>query len=274
MVGVRDAAPIGVIHYNFPNYSMEDFLSYAEKTGFGYVELQVNDVWDEELPFARAEEEARKLRQALDTHGLKVSALASRNDFVQLEPNVVRGEAERMEKVCDLAGILGTNTLRTEGGRPKDSVPESQWVEAISMCLTACLDFVEDRDFYLAVDNHGLATNDGDRQVAIFERVGSKHVGANMDVMNYRWFGHDLETVYRFYDLIAPFTFHSHMKDGFGSRENYVCMPLGEGELDMERAIDALKKVGYRGVWCVEYEGKEEPAVGYRKGLEYLRAHI
>jgi sugar phosphate isomerase/epimerase len=61
------------------------------------------------------------------------------------------------------------------------------------------------------------------------------------------------------------------MKDGFGSREKYVCMPLGEGELDLKRAIRALKGAGYDGVWCVEYEGRDDPAIGYRKGLEYLR---
>jgi len=271
---MRNNAKFGLIHYNFPEYTMEDFLSYAERTGFKYVELQISDVWDERSPVSEGEREARKLSESLESHGLKVSALAAGNDFIQLDPKVIASQAERMENICGIADLLGANTIRTEGGRPKQSVPEDQWVEAISACLKACLDFVEDQDFYLALDNHGLATNDGDRQVAIFEAVGSKHVGANMDVMNYRWFGHDLKTVYRFYRLVAPYTLHTHMKDGFGSRENYVCMPLGEGELDLSKAIGALKEAGYEGVWCVEYEGKEDPAVGYRKGLEYLRKHV
>ncbi len=274
MSEAKDEKAIGLIHYNFPNYSMEDFLSYAEKTGFTYVELQASDVWDEKDPLSDGKANARELRSALDAHGISVSAFAARNDFVQLDPKIVKAEAERMEAICDLAEILGTRVIRTEGGRPKDSVPEDRWIEAISLCLSECLAFVEDRDFYLAVDNHGLATNDGDRQVAIFEKVGSKHVGANLDTMNYRWFGHDLETVYRFWEIVAPYALHTHIKDGFGSRGSYVCMPLGEGELDLGRAISALMKVGYSGVWCVEYEGREDPAVGYRKGLEYLRRNL
>jgi len=264
----------GLIHYNFPGYSTEDFLSYAQRTGFSYVEIQLGDIWKEGDPLENGKSNARSLKRAIDSHGLKVSALAAGNDFAQLEPKLVRAQAERMQQVCDLAQILGTKTIRTEGGRPKDSVPQDRWVEAISACLTECLGFVEPLDFRLAVDNHGLVTNDADRQVAIFEKVGSKSVGANMDTMNYRWFGHDVETVNRFYDLIAPYTFHTHMKDGFGSREKYVCMPLGEGELDLKRAIRALKRAGYDGVWCVEYEGREDPSTGYRKGLEYLRKQV
>ncbi len=265
---------IGVIHYNFPGYTMEDFLSYAQDTGFKYVEIQIGDVWDEENPLSEGKERARKLRGRLEEHGLKVSSLSAKNDFVYLDTEMIEAEVARMEKVCDLAEILGTSVLRTEGGRPKESVPESKWAEAISTCLKGCVPFTEKRGFYLALDNHGLTTNDGDRQLRIFEEVGSDHVGANMDVMNYRWFGHDLDTVYRFYELIAPYTFHLHMKDGFGSRENYECKSLGEGELDLHRAISALKDADYEGVWCVEYEGKEDPAVGYRKGLEYLEKNL
>lgn len=271
MNSMKPERKFGLIHYNFPGYSMEDFLSYAQKTGFSYVEIQIGDVWREGEPLDNAKSNAKSLKRAMNSHGLRASALAAGNDFVQLDPKLVRAQAERMQKVCDLAGLLGTKTIRTEGGRPKDSVPEARWVEAISTCLAECLEFVEPQNFRLAVDNHGLVTNDADRQVAIFEKVGSKNIGANMDTMNYRWFGHDIDTVNRFYDLIAPYTFHTHMKDGSGSREKYVCMPLGEGELDLKRAIGALKRAGYDGVWCVEYEGREDPAVGYRKGLEYLR---
>ncbi len=275
MVQVGDnGSRLGLIHYNFPGYSMEDFLRYAERTGFGYVEIQLGDVWDKAESFEQARKRTRDLARSMEAHGLKASALAAHNDFVQLDPGMVKAEADRMERVCDLAGILGTKIIRTEGGRPKDSVPADRWAEAIATCLSTCLSFVEDRGLFFAVDNHGLVTNNADIQVDVFKRVASKHVGANLDTMNYRWFGKDLETVYRYYDLISPYALHTHMKDGFGSRDKYVCMPLGEGELELTRAIKALKAAGYRGVWCVEYEGREDPALGYRKGLEYLKAHL
>jgi len=267
--GRRKMAKIGVIHYNFPGFSFTDFLKYASETGYGYVELQIGDVWGE-----NSESKAEEVRKEVESFGLKVSALAAGNDFVQLEEEAIKFQVDRMKQICGLAEILGTNVIRTEGGGPKASVPEERWVEAMAGCLTRCLDFAEEMDIYFAVDNHGVVTNDGDLQVELFETVGSKHVGANLDTMNYRWFGNDLKAIDRFYEIIAPYTFHSHMKDGTGSRSNYRGEALGEGEINLAYAISCLKKAGYDGVWCSEYEGREGSAIGYRKCYEYLKANV
>ena len=140
--------------------------------------------------------------------------------------------------------------------------------------MSQLTDFIENEDFRLALDNHGLVTNDADFQIAIFEQIGSKNLGANVDTMNYRWAGHDLETVRSFYEKIAPYAFHTHFKDGTGTRGNYVGLALGEGEIPLEYAVKCLKDAGYEGPWVVEYEGKTDSREGYRKGLEWLKAHV
>ena len=126
----------------------------------------------------------------------------------------------------------------------------------------------------MAVDNHGIVTNDGDLQVELFERVGSKYVGANMDTMNYRWAGHDLETVGRYYEIVAPYTLHTHLKDGRGSRGDYRGEALGEGEIDLAKAIRCLREAGYDGVWCCEYEGRENDGTGQRKSFAWMQANL
>lgn len=262
---------IGIIHYNIPG-SLEEFLRYASETGFGYVELQISDVWGQGVE--NPEAEAERAAKLVGSYGLKVSALSAGNDFVLLDEEEIKRQVERMKRICGLARILGTNIIRTEGGRPKESVPRERWAEAIAGCLKRCLDFAEEMDIYFALDNHGLVTNDAELQVEIFEMVGSKRVGANLDTMNYRWFGHDLQTVKRFYEIIAPYTLHTHMKDGRGSRGEYRGEALGEGEIDLLYAVKCLKEAGYDGVWCAEYEGREDPRIGYRKCYEWLVKHV
>jgi len=105
--------------------------------------------------------------------------------------------------------------------------------------------------------------------------VNSPRLGLNLDTMNYRWFGHDLETIDRYYEMVAPHVFHVHLKDGRGSRAEYVGTALGEGEIHLEHAVASLRRAGYQGVWCAEYEGpKAESADGYRKCLAWMRTHI
>ncbi len=263
---------LGLIHYNYASKSLDDFLRFTSETGFSYVELQIGDIWHTET--TTPEQNAENVRKQVEHYGLQVSALAAGNDFVLLEEQAIRAQVQRMEHIAKLAKLLGTSTLRTEGGNPKDNVPENRWIEAMATCLTRCLEFAEHHEVYLAVDNHGNVTNDGDLQVELFTRVNSKYVGANMDTMNYRWAGHDLETVGRYYEIIAPYTLHTHLKDGTGTRANYRGEALGEGEIDLTRAIRALKNAGYNGVWCCEYEGTENDGTGQQKSFTWMQENL
>ena len=38
---------IGVIHYNWPGFTFEQFLEFAAEVGFRYVELQAHDLWND-----------------------------------------------------------------------------------------------------------------------------------------------------------------------------------------------------------------------------------
>ena len=263
---------IGVIHYNFPGYSFTDFLRYASETGYGCVELSIADVWDKEED--NPERKAEEVRKEVESFGLEISNLSAGNDFIVLEEEAVKAQVERMGRICGLARILGTNMLRTEGGSPKDSVPKERYVEAMAGCLTRCIEAAEKNDVSFAVDNHGYVTNDGDLQLELFQRVGSERVGANMDTMNYRWAGHSLDKLAHFYEIIAPYTLHTHMKDGTGSLKEYRGEALGEGEIDLAYAIKCLRDAGYDGVWCTEYEGREGSDIGYRKCFEWLKANL
>jgi sugar phosphate isomerase/epimerase len=93
--------------------------------------------------------------------------------------------------------------------------------------------------------------------------------------MNYRWYGHDLDKIDHFYEILAPHVFHTHMKDGTGSRENYKGAALGEGEIHLHHALECVKKAGYDGAWTAEYEGPEaEGGVGYERCYTWLKANV
>lgn len=259
----------GLIFYNFKGATLEQFLDYAKEQGFTHVELFVSHVWDEKEDVLRVDE----VRAALDARGLKVAALSALNDFVVLDPQEVEAQVGRMRRVVEIAQAMGTNVLRTEGGRAKDTVPEDKWVDAMAECLRRCCEFIEPAGVHLAVDNHGVVTNDADLQVELLEKVGSEYVGASLDTMNYRWMGHDLDTIRRFYKTIAPYVRYTHFKDGRGVRQEYRGLALGEGEIDLDYALQCLLDANYQGVWSVEYEGPT-PYEGYAKGLAWLKSRL
>ncbi|MFB3881379.1 MAG: sugar phosphate isomerase/epimerase family protein [Armatimonadota bacterium] len=263
----------GMIHYNAPGNTLEEFLDYAAETGFQYLELGRRDAWaqGDDHPERRAEE----VRRALDKRRLAVSALQAGNDFIVLKEDGLAGEVARMRRVAQLATILGTDLLRIDAGWPRHQKPEGEWLSAIVEAIRSCLEFAEAMDIRFALDNHGITTNKAEFQLEVLAQVNSPRLGLNLDTMNYRWFGHDLETIDRYYEMVAPHVFHVHLKDGRGSREAYVGTALGEGEIRLEHAVDSLRRAGYQGAWCAEYEGpRVDSADGYRRCLTWMRDHI
>lgn len=267
---------IGLINYNLGGRSIEEVLDFASEAGFSHIEIGARDVWNEKegMSVHDAKRRADEVRQRLDAVNMKVSAFAAGNDFLVRSEAEMQHQIERMHHVIALARILGANVLRCDGGWTKEGVAEEQWFDLMVDGFKRLRDLIEPAGMYAALDNHGIVTNDADLQVRIFEAVGSPNLGANVDTMNYRWAGHDLETVGRFYKVIAPYALHVHLKDGRGSRAEYVGLALGEGEIDLKGAVDALVEAGYKGVWTVEYEGKTDPLEGYRKGLEWIKANV
>ena len=263
----------GVIHYNAPGETLAEFLDWAAATGFQYVELTCNDLGPEGSQDPHAE--AEKVRDMLEQRGLKASAVAAHNDFVVLEADEAAQQMERLEVICELAQIAGTDVLRTEGGAPKPEVPEERWAEAITNCCRQALQFIEPMEMKLAIDNHGVVSNDIPLLLEVIESVSSPLVGSNLDTMNVRWYGWSVAECDEFYPQLAPHVLHTHMKDGTGSRENYQGAALGDGEIHVDYVVELLKEVGYDGVWCAEYEGPEvAEGVGYRKCLEWMAESI
>lgn len=269
----------GLVFYNFPDYTLEQFAQYAGAAGFSYAEIMIQHLWNERDSADYAEARASEVGALLRRHGLQPSAVAAGNDFLALGDGseALTRQVERLKRVCRLARLAGTDLIRIDGGWQKDGVPDDRdyWFAQIVAGLRGIQPFIEREAYTLALDNHGLVTNDADFQVRIFEAVGSPRIGANVDTMNYRWAGHDLATVGRYYHTIAPYARHVHVKDGTGSRGTYRGTALGDGEIDLELAVRELRGAGYAGPWCVEFEGDRAQAEeGYRRGLSWLRTHV
>jgi len=258
---------IGVINYNISNFSVEELFGWCAENGVQYVALQRNDVWpDIEKPDNNVKETARLLQK----YGIKISQISSRNDFLQKTEEDVNKQVWMVGKICKIVKDLGFNQLRIDGGWPKEGVEEKNYRDLVIKGVSRVTEIAEKEGVYLALDNHGTVTNDIVFQLDILKTVNSKYLGANLDTMNYRWYGYKVDELKEIYKEIAPYTLHTHLKDGIGTRAEYKGTVLGEGEIPLTDAIKTIKDAGYEGVWCVEYEGKEG-AEGYKKSLSWLK---
>lgn len=181
-----------------------------------------------------------------------------------------------MRGIAAQARLLGENTvIRSEGGQPKESVDPAQWRPLMLDAFRRCEGFLEELGVTLAIDNHGLITNDGDLLLSLLRELDHPRIGSNLDTMNFLWFGHDLETCRRFYRELVPWVCQVHLKDGRGSRSNYRGEALGEGVIPLLEAVQLLREANFDGAYCAEYEGAErEGALGYARCGEWMQTHL
>ena len=222
-------------------------------------------------------EKLAAIRRRIEQAGLRTIAIGSRGDFVQTNPAAMQDQAELVNPPaggCDVAVALGCDVVRTFGGEAKEGVDPADWEQLIARGYGLCLPHAQSTGITLAMENHGFITNDGDLEMRLLERLGSPNFGLTLDTSNYRWFGADLDTITRWFDKLAPFVAHTHLKDGSaqsGTRREYTALALGEGEAPIAFAVQRLREAGFGRPWCAEYEGKLEPLVGLERSLRFLR---
>ncbi len=261
---------IGVIYYNFSFKEFAEFVDWCCQNQVFYAEIQSSTLI---RPDSQPEREAEKLSTLLSNNKIRVSQLSAGNDFVQKTSQDMEVQMEKLKLVCRLAHLLQTDQLRIDGGWPKEGVEADKYNQLILDGLLRTAALAEKENLYLALDNHGVITNDYQFQLELIIKVNSSRLGVNLDTMNYRWYGYPVNQLPIIYEIMAPFARHTHLKDGTGTRSEYQGKVLGEGEIPLKDAISALQNNHYKGVWCIEYEGPDKES-GYSRCVQWLRKNI
>jgi len=251
---------IGVIFYNFSFEQIDQFFNWCVENNVEYVEIRKSAI----------EDKIDRVEKILAKTGIRISQVTAENDFIQKTKHDLLEHVKKIEIAGNIAKHLGCNQLRIDGGWPKQDIDEKYYRTMVLEGIERAVEVAEKNGFHLALDNHGVITNDYQFQIEIFEKIKSQYLGANLDTMNYRWFGYPVEQLIEIYKAIAPYVKHTHIKDGTGTRQNYTGKVLGEGEIPVIEAIRILKENNYCGVWCIEYEGKDKE-IGYKKCIEFLK---
>jgi len=120
----------------------------------------------------------------------------------------------------------------------------------------------------------GLETGQesGEELLAALDELGCEWVSVNFDPANFVLYGSDDPVTAA--QVLAPRTSMAHMKDGIASdRPGEVWgedVPLGTGQVPVERVIRALEEGGFTGALIVEREAGDDRAGDLARAREYL----
>jgi sugar phosphate isomerase/epimerase len=237
------------------------------------------------------DEKKAEYKKLLSENGLCVSALCADMGgfgFEKAEDNPTR--VEKTKKIVDLAVEFGAKVITTHIGVIPEDKSNPRYPVMLS-ALTECGVYAKERGVTLAIETGPEKA----KTLLAFIEDTKGGVGVNLDPANFTMVtGQDAtEAVY----LLGKYIVHTHAKDGVMLDKNQnptdvyhafavggvdalnACtgfkeLPLGEGDVDWDSYIKALRDVGYDGFLTIERECGDDPSADIEKAVEFLKTKI
>lgn len=277
---------LGLLTACLPEWSLEQIADWAGANGYEALELAA---WPSlgDRPFTAShvaadrfdEAEADRVRAALDSNGLELSALAYYDNNLHPDPAEREAAHTHLRACIDAAAALGGVPVGTFIGRdPGRTVAEN--LRQAERLMPPLVDYAGERGVKLMIENcvmEGWHPDGAPGNLAyspeLWEWMFGLGLHLNFDPSHLLWLGIDPVAALKPYvDRVA----HAHAKDaevfpaernryGFfgrlGSREQdpwdmgwWRYRLPGSGEVDFRRYLDTLYEGGFDGVLSVEHE--------------------
>ena len=279
--------------YKFPigamldSFRMETREAVKAAAAIGVQGLQMYATKGENAPENLTGEKRKDLLRFVKDNGLVFSAICGDlgKAFIYRERNIEL--IDKSKRIMELAKELETDVVTTHiGVIPADKNSEKYGV--MLSALRACGEYAAARGVTLAIETGpevAPVLND-------FVIAAGEGVGVNLDPANFVMVtGQDPAEAVR---LIGKKIVHTHVKDGVRLKESdpvliyksfaeggiealdvadyFLEVPVGEGSVNWDEYIGALREVGFDGYLTIERECGDTPAADIKKAADFIRA--
>lgn len=267
----------------------EEGVKKAASVGADGIQLYV--VEGENVYTSFTDEKVARVKALLQENGLVISAVCGDfggHGFERADENAWK--VPQSKAVAELAVKLGTKVVTTHIG----CVPADKDCEEYKNMKAACKeigDFAAALGVTFAIET---GPEKAETLAAFIRDVDSRGIGVNLDPANLVMVTDDdpVKAVYTLKDFIV----HTHAKDGILIKKTepkviytffaeggigdlrmadyFLEVPLGEGKVDFDSYLAALKDIGYNGFLTVERECGADPYKDIKMACDFLRSKI
>jgi sugar phosphate isomerase/epimerase len=239
--------------------------------------LQAYAVNGELAPKNMTDAKVKEWLDLLKSHGMVFSAICG--DLISVPDSVSHGFenaetnkwlVEESKRILDLAKKLECNVVTTHIGTvPAEECEKKEIMRAACRELALYADSIES---YFAVET-GPET--AILLCEFLDSLGATGVRVNYDPANLVMVVND-DPVKGVYTL-QKYIVHTHAKDGVQLTSNPATweeLPLGQGGVNWDEYLKALKDIGYDGFLTIEREVGDTPEADIRIAVEFLNSKL
>jgi len=223
--------------------------------------IQLSNVRDELDIEKLSDSGIKDVKHLVESYELVISAVCGDlggHEFT--DRSDVEERIERTKKIMDVTRGLGCSIVQTHIGKipgSKDS-PEK---EVMKYALEVLGAYGEKIDCSLATET---GPEPPSLMLEFLSTLKYETIKVNYDPANLIMKGYDqIGGV----NILKDYIIHTHAKDG---KKNNGEVPLGEGDVDFEKYLKALKNINYDGFFVIEREAGENPVKDIITAKDFL----
>jgi sugar phosphate isomerase/epimerase len=185
---------------------------------------------------------------AIDDAGVSVSAIGSPIGKIGVR-EAFEPEKDRMKRIAEIAGVLGTNLVRVFSFFIPDGEPPERYRTQVIDRLAALTEIAAANGLVLAHENEKLIYGDTPQRCAdLITTIDSPALRATFDAANFVQCGVRPHT--EGFDLLRPYLEYVQIKDALAGTGQVV--PAGQGDGEVRETLAALVADGFDGYLSIE----------------------
>jgi sugar phosphate isomerase/epimerase len=271
--------PLGFSTLGCPTWPWSKILDFAAEQQFAAIELRgiLTNMDLTKVP-ELAPDKIDESKRQLKAHGLRVSCLGASANMHDMDPVKHAAQLDEARRFIDLAQQLGAPYVRVFGNEYVKDVPREQMLAHIAGALRSLGDYARPKGVTVIIESHGDFT-DSPSLLELLQRADSPNVALLWDAHHTFVSGKEPPEVT--VAKLGRYIKHTHLKDSVPAGDDRRYVLTGTGDVPVKRQIEALAKIGYRGLYSFEWEKRwhaeiEEPEVALAQyvtvATEYLKA--
>jgi sugar phosphate isomerase/epimerase len=262
MSGATAKIPLAFSTLACPSWEWKKILDFAEEHGFSAIELRgIGGKLDlPALPLFAADH-IEQTKQEIRASKLRIACVSSSAQMYVEDAAKRAKELADARRFIDLAAALGAPYVRVFGGKAesdKSPVPSDETKARVADGLRELGKYAGPLKVTVIIESHDHFTASATLK-SVLQAADSEHVGLLWDAHHtFATSNEDPEfTVHQLGSWIR----HTHLKDSTGSGEDRKYVLTGRGNVPIQRQIEALRSIQYKGFYCFEWEKMWHPDI-------------
>lgn len=276
---MRSHPELAAMNVSYRFLSLETFLSDMERIGFRTLELWCGGMHQylDWMGFDPAD----RVAAAAAAHGMRIACICPEQNNPKPWNMAARDGAARertlsyFERAVDLAIELGAGLVTVTGGWAfLDEPRAAAWERAVEM-LARIAGYAGARGVRLVLEalqrSESILVNTAQDVRRMIDEVGDPALACCLDTGAMARAG---DTIEGYFEVLGDRVAHAHLVD-VNARNTHLAW--GDGDRDLRSDLDALARVGYRGICTAEICDARylaDPAPAFERTMRAYRAAI